>query len=359
MRILGIETSCDETAAAVVEDGTKVLSSVVASSEELHKETGGIIPENAARKQIEYIIPVVNKTLENAFPKSSTLKDQVSNIDAIAVTYGPGLIGSLLVGVETAKTLSHLWNKPLIPVNHLVAHIYANWLDNSKVYDTDKNSTSTSQTPLFPLLALVVSGGHTDLVLMKNHEVVEWIGGTRDDAAGEAFDKTARILGLPYPGGPSIAKEAQEFFDKRPTVKDQKLTLFPRPMITTDDFDWSFSGLKTSVLNYSKQEKNLDVSRTSAEIQEAIVDVLVSKTIKAIEFYQPKSFLLGGGVSANKRLREKFLSALRTCKMKTQFHVPAVQNCTDNAAVIASRAFFDKSTNWQNVSANPELSITD
>ena len=188
MKILGIETSCDETAAAIVEDGTKILSNVVASSVEMHAKTGGVIPEEAARQQVRSILPVVEHALKDAGVKPG-------GINSIAVTVGPGLVGSLLVGIETARTLSLLWGKPLIPVNHLVAHIYANWLTGE---------------PEFPALALVVSGGHTDLVLMRGHGKIEWIGGTRDDAAGEAFDKCARLLGLSYPGGPSISAEASK-----------------------------------------------------------------------------------------------------------------------------------------------------
>jgi N6-L-threonylcarbamoyladenine synthase len=334
LKILGIETSCDETAAAVVENGTKILSNVVASSADMHIKTGGIIPENAARQQIKSIIPVISSTLEKA---NTTKKD----IDAIAVTYGPGLIGSLLVGIETAKTLSLLWQKPIVPVNHLVAHIYANWL--------------TEKAPKFPVLALVVSGGHTDLVLMKKHGEIKWIGGTRDDAAGEAFDKSARLLGLPYPGGPSISKEADKYLSKHPK---EKLQLFPRPMIGDDNFDWSFSGLKTAVLNETK-EGIADQEKTAAEVQEAIVDVLVKKTLKAVEKYNPKSLLLAGGVAANKRLREKFESEIKSQKLKIDFFVPPVKLCTDNAAYIAGAAYFNQSPlPWQKINADPQLTIT-
>ena len=186
--ILGIETSCDETAAAVVEEGRRILSHVVASSVELHQKTGGIIPEIAAREQVKCIIPVINEAIE-----SCQLK--IENLSAIAVTVGPGLIGSLLVGVETARTLAYVWQKPIVPINHLIAHIYANFLDSKFKIQNSK---------LFPAVALVVSGGHTDLVLMENHGRIKWLGGTRDDAAGECFDKCARILGLGYPGGPAI-----------------------------------------------------------------------------------------------------------------------------------------------------------
>lgn len=326
MKILGIETSCDETAAAVVEDGKKVLSSALASSAELHIKTGGIIPEQAARKQIESIIPVINNALETIGQ---------DNIDAIAVTYGPGLIGSLLVGVETAKTLSLAWNKPLVPANHLVAHIYANWIEAKK-------------QPEFPAVALVVSGGHTDFVLVKSHGDIKYLGGTRDDAAGEAFDKTARLLSLAYPGGPSISVAAEKY----PT---SNLDLFPRPMVNSNDLDTSFSGLKTAVLNYTKQNEGFDVNHLAAEIQEAIVDTLVAKSIKAVEKYNPKSFLLAGGVSANKRLREKIAEAL---KDKAEVFIPEPKYSTDNAAMIAASAFYNyKPVVWKEVTANPSLSI--
>lgn len=329
MRILGIETSCDETAAAIVEDGTKILSNVVATSSEMHAKTGGVIPEQAARQQVRSIIPVIKEAL-GAKP--------IDEIDAIAVTIGPGLIGSLLVGVETAKTLAYLWNKPIVPVNHLVAHIYANWFNTE---------------PKFPTLALVVSGGHTDLVLMENHGHIKWIGGTRDDAAGEAFDKCARILGLPYPGGPSIAKEAMKF-----QITNSKLQMFPRPIIDEDNFDWSFSGLKTAVLRETQKSK-LEKEQLAAEVQEAICDVLVKKTIRAVKKFRPKSLLLAGGVAANARLREKFLDEIKTQKLKVLFHVPEAKLCTDNAAYIASCAYFNfKPIDLRKIKADPELTIT-
>lgn len=326
MKILGIETSCDETAAAVVEDGKVVLSSALASSSSLHVKTGGIIPEVAARKQIESIIPVIEEAL------SPIGKE---NIDAIAVTYGPGLIGSLLVGVETAKTLSLVWNKPIVPTNHLVAHIYANFIDRQ-------------EEPGFPIVSLVVSGGHTDFVLMQTHGDIKYLGGTRDDAAGEAFDKTARLLGLPYPGGPEIAKVAEQYLS-------QELNLFPRPMINEDTIDTSFSGLKTAVLKHTKENPDFDKNLLAAQIQEAIVDTLVAKSLKAVEKYNPKSFLLAGGVSANKRLREKIIEAL---KDKTEVFIPNLKYSTDNAVMIASAAFFNyKPIPWQEVTANPSLVI--
>lgn len=338
MKILGIETSCDETAAAVVEDGTKILSNIVASSAEMQAKFGGVIPEQAARQQVRSVIPVISEALGN----------RVKEIDAIAVTVGPGLIGSLLVGVETAKTLSYLWKKPVIPVNHLVAHIYANWLSQPPATD--------HQPPTFPALALVVSGGHTDLVLMKDHGKIEWIGGTRDDAAGEAFDKSARLLGLPYPGGPAIAAAAANF---QPPVSNFQLNLLPRPMINEDNFDFSFSGLKTAVLR-TVNENKFGKEQLAAEVQEAILDVLVKKTLDAVKKFKPKSLLLAGGVSANARLREKFESEIESRKLDVEFRVPNPKLCTDNAVYIAAYAFFNnKPASLNKISANAELTIVD
>ncbi len=334
MRILGIETSCDETAAAVVEDGTKILSSVVASSQELHVKTGGIIPEKAAREQIKAIVPVINEAL-------TPLRQGYEELSAIAVTVGPGLIGSLLVGVETAKTLAYIWKKPIIPVNHLVGHIYANWLGRDK--------------PEFPALSLVVSGGHTDLVYIKGHGRIKRVGGTRDDAAGEAFDKTARILGLAYPGGPSISKASKDFLHANPNVE---LKLFPRPMINEDNFEWSFSGLKTAVLRETKNQEHTrkNVERLATEVQEAINDCLVIKSMKAVEKYHPKSFLLSGGVAANTRLRAKFENEFK--KRDVKFFVPDPRLCTDNAAFIAAAAYFNhKEASWKKLKADPQLQL--
>jgi N6-L-threonylcarbamoyladenine synthase len=342
MKILSLETSCDETAVSVVEDGVKILSSVISSSLALHTKTGGIIPEVAARQQLKSIIPVLKEALNKA--KINSIED---GIDALAVTIGPGLIGSLLVGVETGRTLSYLTKKPIIPINHLVAHIYANWLE-------EKNP------PTFPSLALVVSGGHTDLVLVKDHGKITWLGGTRDDAAGEAFDKSARLLGLPYPGGPSIAKAALNY---REQEKGQEIK-FPRPMIGEDNFDWSFSGLKTAVLREvnkldEKERKNKKrISQFAFEIQEAICDVLIEKTLKAAKIYQPKSLILGGGVSANLRLKEKFKEEIKNQGLKIDFYFPSPQLSTDNAASIAACAFFNqKKINWTKIEANPGLTI--
>lgn len=329
MHILGIETSCDETAAAVVKDGPstssglRILSNVVASSVELHQETGGIIPEVAAREQLKYIIPVIEKALK-----------KIKKVDAIAVTVGPGLIGSLLVGVETAKILAYIWKKPIVPINHLQAHLYANWLE--------------SKNPHFPAIGLVVSGGHTDLVLVRAHGKIKWLGGTRDDAAGECFDKTARLLELPYPGGPEIARLAEK---GNPQAFD-----LPRPMIDQENFDFSFAGLKTAVINLIKNQEKINKTDLAASIQEAIVDVLVTKTIKAAKKYKVKSILLAGGVSANQKLREKMQSAIS--HVPYALFIPAPALCTDNAAYIASCAHFNfKPVPWQKIQANPSLAI--
>lgn len=345
MRILGIETSADETAAAIVENGTKILSNVIASSAEIQSKTGGIIPENAARQQIKYIIPVLSETLK---------KYTWQKIDAIAITVGPGLIGSLLVGVETAKTLSYLTNKKIIPVNHLVGHIYANWLETG-----DKSKVTRIRLPKFPALALVVSGGHTDLIQMKNHGKVTWIGGTRDDAAGEAFDKGGRLMGLPYPAGPVISILAEKYRNENP---DTVLNLLPRPMIKTDSFDWSFSGLKTALIKFTTETNQFKIptERLAAEVQEAIADVLVDKTMRAIQKYRPRSFLLAGGVAANTRLREKLKSKIDLLYLDVDFRVPIPELCTDNASYIASFAYFNfKPISWEKLIASPSISIAD
>lgn len=340
MIILGIETSCDETAAAVIEakkDKIKVdiLSNVIATSMSLHTKTGGIIPEVAAREQIKYLIPVIDEALK----KSKLSKDK---IDAIAVTVGPGLIGSLLVGVETARTLSYIWQKPLIPVNHLYGHIYANWIRNQSNGEIK-----------FPAICLVVSGGHTDLVLMLNHEKIKWLGGTIDDAAGEAFDKIGRLLNLPYPAGPiieSISNKANvDIYD------------FPRPIINSNNFDFSFSGLKSAVMREVEKIKhnNLsenDIKNISFSTQNAIIDVLIQKTLKACRRYNATSLLLGGGVSANQALRKKLELEIGNQKLEIALFVPEKQLCTDNAAMIATAAFFNyEEVSWQKVEANPEL----
>ena len=340
MIILGIESSCDETSAAVIETfnknkKVKLLSNIISSSLSLHAKTGGIIPEVAAREQVKFIIPVIDDALK-------VLKKPKDEIDAIAVTVGPGLIGSLLVGVETARMFSYVWKKPLIPVNHLFGHIYANWIESDR-----------KEEVTFPAIALVVSGGHTDLVLINNHEDFKWLGGTRDDAAGEAFDKTGRLLNLNYPAGPEIEKFAKQ------TNKD--IYHLPRPMVNSDDFDFSFSGLKTAVLREvekigSSNLKKENVVNLSYSLQEAVFDVLIKKTFKAFYKYQAKSIILGGGVAASQTLKNKFEEHIKNNKIKVNFFVPDKFLCTDNAAMIAAAGFYNyKEASWEDLSANPEL----
>ena len=372
MKILGIETSCDETACAIIEANpgdkkVKLLSNIVASSLALHSKTGGIIPEIAAREQVKYIIPVIEQALKdsNLYPPSSIR--QLTDyhlpftiyrpaIDAIAVTIGPGLIGSLLVGVETAKTLAYVWQKPIIPVNHLIGHIYANFIGEnpkSEIRNPKLNARCYQLDAAieFPALAFIVSGGHTDLVLLKNHQKIKWLGGTRDDAAGEAFDKIGRLLGLPYPGGPAIEKAAKN--------GNSKAYPFPRPMINSKDLDFSFSGLKTAVFREVKTIKQLNsetIAHIAASVQQAIIDVLIVKTLKAAREYNVKSILLSGGVAANENLREIFQSSIINLKSSIKFFVPAKNLCTDNGAMIASAALFNyKEVPWKKLAANPEL----
>ena len=306
MKVLGIETSCDETAAAVVEDGTRILSNEVSSQVEIHARYGGIVPEVASRQHILAIIPVIEQAMTEA-------RTGWSDIDGIAVTAGPGLAGSLLIGVNTAKAISMSRNIPLTGVNHLEGHIYANWIS--------QNST----VPEFPLLSLIVSGGHSDLVLMKDHGNYEVIGRTRDDAAGEAFDKAARILGLGYPGGPAIQKAAES---GTPSID------LPRSWIRgTSDF--SFSGIKTALLRM--EENNLIENKmdAAASFQEAIAEVLVTKTIDAAEEHGVKQIILAGGVAANRPLRERLVR-----QSILPVLIPEIGLCTDNAAMIAACGFF-------------------
>ncbi len=350
MKILGIETSCDETAAAIIEASPKdtkvsVLANVVSSSLALHVKTGGIIPEVAARQQILYILPVIRKALREA-------KVDFKEINSLAVTVGPGLIGSLLVGVETAKTLSYCWGKPLVPVNHLIGHIYANFVDENPKLNATHYSLNAGIE--FPAVVLIASGGHTDLLLMKGHGMFNWLGGTRDDAAGEAFDKIGRLLGLPYPSGPVIEKKAKK--------GNPKAFNFPRPMFDSKDLDFSFSGLKTAVRNQILREKEIkilgekEVSDLSAGVQQAIIDVLVAKTLKAAKQFKAKSILLSGGVSANRKLREQFELEIRNLKLEIPFFAPEKWLCTDNAVMIAACSLFNYAPKpIEKIVADPQL----
>ncbi len=337
MKILGIETSCDETGVAIVdvksEHDISILSNSLATSMNFHAETGGIIPEIAARHQSTYMLPV----LFDALTKAGLAENRTPDIHAIAVTYGPGLIGSLLVGVETAKTLSYLWNKPLIPVNHLFGHLYANWIGQKKI--------------LFPAIALIVSGGHTDLLLMKSHDDITWLGGTRDDAAGEAFDKIGRLLGFPYPAGPLI-----ELFAKN---GDPHKYTFPRPLMSNGLYDFSFSGLKTAVLR-EVQKTHIITEDVRANIcrgmQDAIISVLVKKTLRAIKTFHAKSLILSGGVASNQTLRTAFHDSLQELNFSSTLYVPEKSLCTDNAAMIATAGYFTKEQgDWKHTVANPQL----
>jgi N6-L-threonylcarbamoyladenine synthase len=332
VKILAIETSCDETAAAIVEDGVTLIASSIASSRELHEKTGGIVPEIAARKQVEAIVPVIEDTLEKANLK-------LNDIDKFAVTAGPGLIGSLVVGVAAAKSLALSEKKPLIPVNHLVGHIYANWIDVSKL-------------PEFPALVLIVSGGHTDLVLMKDHGDFEYLGGTLDDAAGEAFDKTARLLGIKkYLGGPELSKLSAS------CEKNEMQGSLPRPKIKDADFDFSFSGLKTAVKRVV-EEDNYELKSLANEFETAVVDVLIKKTMRAARENNVKSILLGGGVSANDQLRSRLQQEGKNADISV--HLPPINLCTDNAIYIASAAYFNQvDKDLSDIVSDPSLGIMD
>ncbi len=317
VRIMGIETSCDETAAAIVENGRGILSSLVATQVNLHAQFGGIFPEVASRQHVLTIYPIVNQALKEAHL-------DLMDVDAIAVTRGPGLPGSLVVGVNLAKGLALGSGLPLLGINHLEAHLYSAWL-----YQKDDDNAIPLE-PKFPLLALIVSGGHTELVLMLDHLSYKRLGGTLDDAAGEAFDKVARLLGLPYPGGPAIQKISKEGDPTRIT--------FPRAWLE-GTWDFSFSGLKTAVLRkvheYESGGRQVPVADVAASFQEAVVDVLVTKTLRAAEDYKAKEILVAGGVSANQALRESFLK-----EAPLKVHIPSLELCTDNAAMIAGVACY-------------------
>lgn len=312
MLVLGIETSCDETASAVVADGKEILSNVVASQVDFHRAFGGVVPEIASRKHLEAIVPVVDEALRKAGAR-------IEDIDLIAVTKGPGLPGSLIVGVVCAKALAFAFKKPIVGVSHIQAHIFANFL----VYP---------DIPL-PAICLVVSGGHTDLFILYEDKSVKHLGRTRDDAAGEAFDKVAKLLSLGYPGGPIIDRLARE--------GDPEFIHFPRPLLP-DSWDFSFSGLKTAVLREVRkfQEKGeIPVNHICASFQEAVVDTLVEKTAMACREFGMKRVLLGGGVVANSRLREKFEKKAKD--EGWEIFIPPLSLCTDNAAMIASLGYYD------------------
>ena len=307
--ILGIETSCDETTAAVVEDGQRIVSSVVASQIDIHRRYGGVFPEVASRQHVLSIMPVIEEAMNEAGVSWDAL-------EAVAVTYGPGLAGSLLVGVNAAKGIALGCGLPLLGINHIEAHIYANWLGKEG-----------EGSIVFPVLCLVVSGGHTELILMSGHGQYQRLGGTLDDAAGEAFDKVGRLLGLDYPGGPAI-EQASQYGD--PTAFD-----LPRAWLG-DSYNFSFSGLKTAVLRIVKaHEDQLPVVDLSASFQVAVVDVLVEKAKRAAEEYHAEQILLAGGVAANRLLRQEMAR-----RSTLPVLCPPISLCTDNAAMVAATAYF-------------------
>lgn len=310
--ILGIESSCDETAAAVVKNGREVLSNIISSQIAIHRKYGGVVPEIASRKHIEHILPVIDTALAEA-------DVALADIDGIAVTYGPGLAGALLVGLSAAKSLAWAAGKPLLGVNHLEGHVFANFLNDRTLEP--------------PFLALVVSGGHTALLKITGYNQFELLGQTRDDAAGEAFDKIARVMGLPYPGGPEIEKLA--------LTGDPQAIDFPRAMLD-DPFQFSFSGMKSAVINYLHNEaqagRPVDKADVAASFQAAVTDVLVQKSVGAIRATGMKHIVLAGGVSANKTLQQKLAAAAEKVGARLVHPTPIL--CTDNAVMIACRGYY-------------------
>ena len=344
MRILAIESTCDETAASVVESfngGVKVISSVVASSVTMYQKYGGIIPEIAAREQVRSIIPVIREALGT---------EEIKKVDAIAVAFGPGLMGSLLIGVETAKVLAWVHGKPLLKVNHISAHLLANFIVSALDSGSEPGMTNM-MLPEMPAVGLVASGGHTDFFYMRDLRSWEWIGGTRDDAVGEAFDKAGRIFDLPYPAGPAIDKISREVSDEE-YLKLEKSKRLPRPLIHDDSLDMSFSGLKAAVARLDESvEKNLYIR----DFSETVTDVLVAKTKIALEKYKPKSLLLGGGVAANSKIREALKAFEGEYNIK--FFVPELKYCGDNAAMIGAAAILNPIETNTDESPDPSMEV--
>jgi N6-L-threonylcarbamoyladenine synthase len=327
-RILGIETSCDETAAAVVADGTTVLSSVVSSQVDLHAPFGGVVPELASRAHVELLTPVIARALVEAGLAGS-------EVDAVAATVGPGLVGSLLVGVSAGKALALVWDVPFVAVNHLEAHVYASFLEEPDLQP--------------PLVVLLVSGGHTLLVWFDDHGRYRILGATVDDAAGEAFDKVARFLGLGYPGGPAIEKEA--------LAGDPEAVAFPRAMLDAG-YDFSFSGLKTAVVHHVRRHPDVATPDVAASFQEAVVDVLVAKARRAARELGAAGLCLAGGVAANSLLRERILDA--GLEEGLRVFLPSRSMCTDNAAMVAANAWWRLRADGPaslDVGADPNLTL--
>ncbi len=349
MRVLGVESSCDETGIAIVENGRTILANVVASQASVHERFGGVVPEVASRQQQSAILPV----LETAMQQSRT---DWADLDAIAVTFGPGLAGSLLVGLTAAKALSLARGLPFIGVNHLEGHIYANWLRSSATAEPADDPLQWPGDPAFPLLALVISGAHTELVHITGHGQYQLLGQTRDDAAGEAFDKVARLLGLGYPGGPAIERAAALAVADTSSSASNPYRL-PRAWIP-GTYDFSFSGLKTAVLQFlqgaqtstrsdggssryarhAREQGSISVERVAAAFQEAVVDVLASKTVRAARALAVRQVVMAGGVAANTLLRERLEALLAPHGIQLRY--PKVEFCTDNAAMIAAAGYF-------------------
>lgn len=331
MNILGIETSCDDTAAALVEAKQgrfRIIRELRSSQVDIHKQYGGVVPEVAARAHAELIMPLISDVLSGMRP------------DVIAVTAGPGLITALMVGVQTAASLAYALDVPLVAVNHIEGHIYGNWLTKGTAIK-------------FPALALIVSGGHTELILMKDHGKYQLIGKTRDDAAGECFDKVGKLLGFDYPGGPKISECA--------VGGNREAIPFPRPMINSGDYDFSFAGLKTAALYWLRDHKRPSLPAFCASFEQAIVDVLVTKTIRAAKEFRPRSVMLGGGVAANKKLRAAFAEAVSTHYPEATLHLPPLFATVDNAPMIAVAGYFHARrkdfTPWNKITADPNWRI--
>ena len=330
MRILGIESSCDDTSVSLIEassEGFFVLAEKTASQIEIHKKYGGVVPEVAARAHAEFIVPLIEEVM-----------DGQEKPDVIAVTSGPGLMTALLVGVDAAKTLSYLWDVPLVGINHIEGHIH---------------SVEVKSQNEFPTLCLIVSGGHTELIVMKDRGEYEKIGKTVDDAAGECFDKVAKLLGFEYPGGPKISQLA--------AVGKTGAITFPRPMLKDNNYDFSFSGLKTAALYWLRDNESNSINDFCASFEQAIVDVLVIKTLRAAAQYKPKTILLGGGVSANKKLRESLAAGIASEFPDTKFLIPELQYAMDNATMIAIAGYYKalkkEFISWKDVKANPQWEL--
>ncbi|PIR74708.1 MAG: tRNA (adenosine(37)-N6)-threonylcarbamoyltransferase complex transferase subunit TsaD [Candidatus Magasanikbacteria bacterium CG10_big_fil_rev_8_21_14_0_10_47_10] len=330
MTILGIESSCDDTSVALLKADAgafEILAEKTASQIDVHKKYGGVVPEIAGRKHAEAIVPLIEEVM-----------DGQDRPDAIAVTSGPGLITGLLVGMEAAKNLSYLWDVPLIRVNHIEGHIYSVMLSGATI--------------VFPAVCLIVSGGHTELILMKNHGQYELIGKTRDDAAGEAFDKVAKMLGMDYPGGPKISKRAE--------TGNPAAIPFPRPMIQSHGFDFSFAGLKTAVL-YRLRDQRDDTSDVCASFEQSIVDVLVAKTIVAAKKHSAQTVILAGGVSANKKLRETLVAQIQKEHPDSAVFSPMPAYSMDNGAMIALAGYYHALqkdfTPWQTLTPDPNWHV--